>query len=469
MARLIFCLFALLLSSGSVFSQYINFFSPNPLHIPFDDKFALLSKTSITVPPPFRFETEPIGSIEFNESSVPAICELVEFLEDPATTNFVENDLVIKPKESSHIDVAPWPWVKKWGGYPLLERYSTAVDQYSLFSKSSGSSFTKSLVYICPDDKPKANHALLPEKQNHRYLSIDPINLEYLSWVRGVSSEIQSLLHKKENSILLSKANASGASFLRKNQITFKSDTSANPEFSPKLIFLDLFDDENMFKVDSESLDQASNVESMYSMTRNRRAQTMVNGGTYYWEMTDFDDTSSSNDLFIFDGTNTSAYNITIEIASLNAGPPAAPRGTANDDTALGSGPNYQWGTPLNASNAWQNGNPTQSFHFMTIQTNSNVIPVSNISVDNSAISYYLGNYWGNWDVTSSQNGFTTEYQLNYYFEFTGAPEPSTYIMTSALIGLIGLNRSSRKSIIKLVLRSKQFLLNCAHRDYQNT
>ena len=107
----------------------------------------------------------------------------------------------------------------------------------------------------------------------------------------------------------------------------------------------------------------------------------------------------------------------------------------------------------------------------MTIESDTGVIPLSNISVDSRAISYYLGNYWGNWDVSSSLSSdeLDTEYRLNYYFEYTGAPEPSTYLMTSALLGLISLNRSTRKSIILLSLRSKQFLLNCVHRVSPNS
>ena len=475
MTRVIFCLFAHLLLSGSIFSQYINYCTPNAFHSSFDDNFATLNKTSKTTPPQVRFESEPIGSKNFNENGAKVISAttgvVVEFQVNSTSSGFSENSPAIKARETSPIDDEPWSWMKKWGLYPLQEINSTEIDQYSFFSESSGSNFTRSLVYISQNDEFDANHALFLEKQNHKYLSIDLINAEYLSWVRGVSNEIQSFLQKSEVSIHSSRANTSGTSVLRKNQINRKSNISGNPRFWPKLNYFDPFDYENPFKANSESPDQTSNVANMNSMTRNRRAQTMVNGGTYYWEMTDFDDTSNSNDLFIFDGTDTSSYNITIEIASLNPGPPAAPRGTANDDTALGSGPNYQWGTPQNASNSWQNGNPTQSFHFMTIESDTGVIPLSNISVDSRAISYYLGNYWGNWDVSSSLSSdeLDTEYRLNYYFEYTGAPEPSTYLMTSALLGLISLNRSTRKSIILLSLRSKQFLLNCVHRVSPNS
>ena len=367
------------------------------------------------------------------------INQLVELQFNPNISDFTENYLAKTASESSSINHEPWLWLKK--------------------------------KCLNPNQELEGYDAHLLVDQSSRYFSIDPHNLEYLNCALTLSNKTQPFLVKTETSIPSRSANTSGLNAPIKNQMALKSNVSRNPEISPELNYLDPFDYENAFKLDSESKVQTSDAASMYSKTRNRRAQTMVNGDIYYWEMTDFDDTSTSNDLFIFDGTDTSSYNITIEIASLNAGPPAAPRGTANDDTALGSGPNYQWGTPQNASNSWQNGNPTQSFHFMTIESDTGVLPVSNISVDSRAISYYLGNYWGHWDVSSSLSSdeLDTEYRLNYYFEYTGAPEPSTYLMTSALLGLIGLNRSSRKSIILLSLRSKQFLSNCVLRVSKNS
>jgi len=155
-------------------------------------------------------------------------------------------------------------------------------------------------------------------------------------------------------------------------------------------------------------------------------------GGVYDWEIKTFTKDNSANHTK-FDVLSVSTINFndkasdayTVNIMSVS-----------NDAGAVGA--------VTNPDQTWQDHLGTNGFKFLTAstvsgmtETGNNVSDFFNIRADDF---YYTNNNWyGTWDVYRSGNDF--------YLTYSVAPEPSTYVMISALFLFIGGNRSSRKSI----------------------
>ena len=192
---------------------------------------------------------------------------------------------------------------------------------------------------------------------------------------------------------------------------TLSSNFQENREFAA----LDVFE-----------LESSQNLPSLQRFsTRQRRVNV-----TYYWEMKSFNGSSSENDYLTLN-TDHSSDNLTIVIRPLSDG--ALQIGDGNGSGTIG------------APNDWTD-------HFLTDQTYSDIVrfnnagfrpATGNINVDASAIEYYMNYYYGDWGIVAYGNN----YDLMYYSQ---APEPSTYVMTGALLCFIGFNQKSRKSLKKI-------------------
>jgi hypothetical protein len=83
----------------------------------------------------------------------------------------------------------------------------------------------------------------------------------------------------------------------------------------------------------------------------------------------------------------------------------------------------------------------------------------SSITVDASAMKYYMNWHYGDWGISTTygdweiSNGSSNHYDLVYY---SAVPEPSTYFMTGALFCFIGFNRTSRNAFKSML--SKVFM-----------
>jgi hypothetical protein len=165
-------------------------------------------------------------------------------------------------------------------------------------------------------------------------------------------------------------------------------------------------------------------------------------GGVYDWEIKTFTKDNSANHTK-FDVLSVGTINFndkasdayTVNIMSVS-----------NDAGAVGA--------VTNPDQTWQDHLGTNGFKFLTAtnvtgmsETGNNVSDFFNIRADDF---YYTNNNWyGTWDVYRSGNDF--------YLTYSVAPEPSTYVMISALFLFIGGNRSSRKSIRSIfsILKNK--------------
>ena len=165
-------------------------------------------------------------------------------------------------------------------------------------------------------------------------------------------------------------------------------------------------------------------------------------GGVYDWEIKTFTKDNSANHTK-FDVLSVGTINFndkasdayTVNIMSVS-----------NDAGAVGA--------VTNPDQTWQDHLGTNGFKFLTApnvsgmtETGYNVSDFFNIRADDF---YYTNNNWyGTWDVYRSGNDF--------YLTYSVAPEPSTYVMISALFLFIGGNRSSRKSIRSIfsILKNK--------------
>ena len=165
-------------------------------------------------------------------------------------------------------------------------------------------------------------------------------------------------------------------------------------------------------------------------------------GGVYDWEIKTFTaDNSANHTKFDVLSVGTINFNdkasdaYTVNIMSVS-----------NDAGAVGA--------VTNPDQTWQDHLGTNGFKFLTAstvsgmtETGNNVSDFFNIRADDF---YYTNNNWyGTWDVYRSGNDF--------YLTYSVAPEPSTYVMISALFLFIGGNRSSRKSIRSIfsILKNK--------------
>ena len=64
------------------------------------------------------------------------------------------------------------------------------------------------------------------------------------------------------------------------------------------------------------------------------------------------------------------------------------------------------------------------------------------------SFNYYTGHGLGQWGVWYDGSG-------DFYLTYSAVPEPSTYVMISALFLFIGGNRSSRKTIRSILSKFK--------------
>jgi len=161
---------------------------------------------------------------------------------------------------------------------------------------------------------------------------------------------------------------------------------------------------------------------------------------TYVWEMTDFTDyDNSSNDILIFNG-NFSDDNFTIVIKPLTGG---AGVGTGNNgqDENTSATQGIASNMPVFPDNGiWS---PSTRTYSSFLQFNSSNIPTVNI--DASAVKYFMNWHYGDWHAVQNDNNFNLVY-------YSAAPEPSTYVMTGALLCFIGLNGRSRKASKQLII-----------------
>ena len=75
----------------------------------------------------------------------------------------------------------------------------------------------------------------------------------------------------------------------------------------------------------------------------------------------------------------------------------------------------------------------------------------NNISIDASAMQFYMNWYYGDWGLEHNPGNGDASYKLIYY---SAVPEPSSYFMTGILLCLIGCSRQSRQSIKLLWLKA---------------
>jgi len=194
---------------------------------------------------------------------------------------------------------------------------------------------------------------------------------------------------------------------------------------STPLVYYNIFESETLESFSSEN----SYPETTYTVVSRQRRLT-----TYIWEMTDFAvyDKDTANDFL--DLTGYGGDDLMIVLKPLSSGSVAT--GTAeNGGATQGVASNM----PVYPdSGVWS---PTQRTYndFMKI---TGTLP-SSITIDASAIKYYMNWHYGDWDISTTDVS-ANHYDLVYY---SAVPEPSTYFMTGALFCFIGCNRASRNTI----------------------
>ena len=169
-----------------------------------------------------------------------------------------------------------------------------------------------------------------------------------------------------------------------------------------------------------------------------------LNGGTIYdWEIADFSpgtNNGSAYDVLKYNSINfESGQKIGVNILAVQ-----------NSNGAAGRFNNF--------SNAGNNYSGTNGFHFM--QSTSGSDPTngptsagdasSYFDIYTDSFDYYYGPGVGSWGVWYDGSG-------DFYLTYSAVPEPSTYIMISALFLIIGFNQSSRKTFHSMIasLRKK--------------
>jgi hypothetical protein len=147
---------------------------------------------------------------------------------------------------------------------------------------------------------------------------------------------------------------------------------------------------------------------------------------TYYWEMTKF--AGTDNDILSLG--NHSGQNLTIIIRPLESG-------------TVGSGDDNSTDGVIGAPSDYPGYIGSDQSFSNVIQFNNSIHRPATISVDASALEYYINYYYGDWGIVANGNN----YDIMYYSQ---APEPSTYVMTGALLCFIGFNQKSRNSLKKI-------------------
>ena len=143
--------------------------------------------------------------------------------------------------------------------------------------------------------------------------------------------------------------------------------------------------------------------------------------------MRDFN--SSGNDVLTLGNHKNDV--LTIVIRPLSSGTVGVSDANSTDGTI---------GAPSNYPSYIQSD---QNFSSVIQFTTAAHVPTAAISVDANAVEYYMNYYYGDWAFVANGNNF----DLMYYSQ---APEPSTYVMTGALICFIGFNQKSRRSLKKI-------------------
>ncbi len=162
---------------------------------------------------------------------------------------------------------------------------------------------------------------------------------------------------------------------------------------------------------------------------------------TYVWEMTDFSDYTKNNANDFLDITGHDGDALKIVLKPLSSGSVGTST-TENSSATQGVATNM----PVSPdSGIWSPSTRTYN-DFMKITGT----PPSSISIDASAMKYYMNWYYGDWDISTDVVS-ANHYDLIYY---SAVPEPSTYFMTGALFCLIGCNRSSRNVFNSIVSKA---------------
>jgi len=226
---------------------------------------------------------------------------------------------------------------------------------------------------------------------------------------------------------------------------------------------------ENPFVPINKDLTSPSAENSYLSSIRERRV-AWYPGDFYSWELNDFDPSNSAaNPNVVFsinadenitefdvnslpDKNTNKIYlevNATGGISSIDILAYGVTGGNALNDY------NNTSGFLLMTATGWDaDGNPSQIDNldvsdYFTLHTTSPFIDSESgdTGIDNWLNGYDSSNAWGVWKSGD-------DFYLTYTFSdlnFSPVPEPSTYFMTGALFCLIGLNRTSRNSMKKLL------------------
>ncbi len=208
----------------------------------------------------------------------------------------------------------------------------------------------------------------------------------------------------------------------------------------------------NVFNLEDDFNSITVNDSNQQLSKRNRRAfnpslntnQNWSDSYAFDWNISVFDPTSGLNEaVFIFDGDgnrlndlNTTDMNLTIN------GPPSG---------GVGNLSVFAYGH-IGGGN-WQDYNTTSGFHFMTGLGGPSGDVTNHFNIDTSGIEAYInagGHNTFNWGVYSEDNKYYLTYHSTTDLSLSQAPEPSTYVMTGALLCFIGFNQKSRKSLKRI-------------------
>ncbi|MBT7651448.1 MAG: hypothetical protein HN553_10770 [Opitutae bacterium] len=189
--------------------------------------------------------------------------------------------------------------------------------------------------------------------------------------------------------------------------------------------------------------ERSSGAEAVGSLTVTNLA---LNGGTIYdWEIADFSpgtNNGSAYDVLKYNSINfESGQKIGVNILAVQ-----------NSNGAAGRFNNFS-----NAGNNYSDGN---GFHFLQSSSGSDPGGISGALQDagdassyfdlyTDSFDYYYGPGVGSWGVWYDGSG-------DFYLTYSAVPEPSTYIMISALFLIIGFNQSSRKTLHSLIASLRQ-------------
>ena len=163
---------------------------------------------------------------------------------------------------------------------------------------------------------------------------------------------------------------------------------------------------------------------------------SLLNGGVYDWEISNFDGTGTAGtdwDLLNFDTLNLGAKSDTFNINVYGIIPDAGGSGTAGEAGA----PKDEDGA---TASLWSRGGT--KFKFLDGGGGSTVNwtggsewttseLTSYFQVRDDDLAYHTNMWGGDWTVTYESNAF--------YLNFSAVPEPSTYVMVTGLLALPGL------------------------------